>query len=126
MVYIKKIINGLLFSFSGFRFAMQEKAMQLELVGALIAIPTVLWVDKSVVEKVLLIFAVFLIFITELLNSAVERVTDRISLSKHNLSKQAKDIASCAVLFAVINAALVWGIIFWQDFIQFLYVILKL
>jgi diacylglycerol kinase (ATP) len=49
--------------------------------------------------------------ITELVNSAIEAVVDRISLDHHELSKNAKDLGSAAVMLAVILAVLTWGAI---------------
>jgi diacylglycerol kinase (ATP) len=34
-----------------------------------------------------------------------------VSLNRHALSKQAKDLGSAAVLLAVIHACIVWGVI---------------
>jgi diacylglycerol kinase (ATP) len=34
-----------------------------------------------------------------------------VSLERHQLAKRAKDIGSAAVLLALINAAVVWGLI---------------
>jgi len=52
-----------------------------------------------------------LMLITELVNSAIEAVVDRISLDHHELSKNAKDLGSAAVMLAVILAVLTWGAI---------------
>jgi diacylglycerol kinase (ATP) len=63
------------------------------------------------IEKVLLIGSLFIILITELLNSAVEAIVDRVGTEYHELSGRAKDIGSAAVFVALANAAVVWGII---------------
>jgi diacylglycerol kinase (ATP) len=47
----------------------------------------------------------------ELINSAIEAAIDRISLERHPLSKNAKDMGSAAQLVAMTLIALVWGII---------------
>jgi diacylglycerol kinase (ATP) len=49
--------------------------------------------------------------ITELVNSAIEAVVDRISLDHHELSKNAKDLGSAAVMLAVLLAVLTWAVI---------------
>jgi diacylglycerol kinase (ATP) len=46
-----------------------------------------------------------------LLNSAIEAAVDRISLENHALAKRAKDIGSAAVLLALINVPVVWGLV---------------
>jgi diacylglycerol kinase (ATP) len=52
-----------------------------------------------------------LVLIVELLNSAVETVVDRIGTEEHELSGQAKDLGSAAVMLSLLNVPLVWGLI---------------
>jgi diacylglycerol kinase (ATP) len=44
----------------------------------------------------------------ELLNSAIEAVVDRVGSEYHELSGRAKDLASAAVLTALVNIGLTW------------------
>jgi len=59
-------------------------------------------------------FSVLLVLIVELVNSAIEATVDRISLENHRLAKRAKDIGSAAVMLALLNLGLVWGLILAQ------------
>jgi diacylglycerol kinase (ATP) len=52
-----------------------------------------------------------LALIIELINSAIEAVVDRISMERHELSKNAKDMGSAAQFVALSLIALTWGII---------------
>ncbi|HYL88649.1 MAG TPA: diacylglycerol kinase [Burkholderiales bacterium] len=88
-----------------------EDAFRQELILAAILIPAALWVGSGGVQKALLIGSVLLVLIVELLNSAIEATVDRISFENHRLAKRAKDIGSAAVMLALANAALVWGLI---------------
>ena len=65
----------------------------------------------SGVGRALMIAAVLLVLIVELLNSAIEAVTDRISLEDHVLAKRAKDMGSAAVMLALINVPVVWALV---------------
>lgn len=47
----------------------------------------------------------------ELINSAIEATVDRISLERHELSKNAKDMGSAAQFTALTLIVLTWGII---------------
>ncbi len=49
--------------------------------------------------------------IVELFNSAIEAVVDRVSLEKHQLSKNAKDMGSAAQFVALSIIAITWLII---------------
>jgi undecaprenol kinase len=48
----------------------------------------------------------------ECMNTAVERLADRVSLDRHPLIKQAKDCSSAAVLVLAMTSAVVGGIVF--------------
>ena len=71
-------------------------------------VPIALHMPVSGVGKALLVGSVLLVLVAELLNSAVEAVTDRISLEDHVLAKRAKDFGSAAVMLSVINVLVVW------------------
>jgi diacylglycerol kinase (ATP) len=58
-----------------------------------------------------MVASVLLVLIVELLNSAIEAVTDRVSLEDHVLAKRAKDMGSAAVMIALINVPLVWTLV---------------
>jgi len=97
------------YSLQGLRAAFRnEQAFRLEVYALLIVIPAGLSLGDSGVEKSLLIGSWLIVMITELMNSAVEAVVDRIGSEQHELSGRAKDIASAAVMIALILTALTW------------------
>ena len=51
---------------------------------------------------------VVLVLITELLNSGIEAVVDRVSMEHHHLSKMAKDYGSAAVHLSLLLCLGVW------------------
>ena len=59
----------------------------------------------------MLIGSLLIVPIVELLNSAIEANVDRVGLERHELSGWAKDIASAAVFFSIIFAAVIWGLL---------------
>jgi diacylglycerol kinase (ATP) len=72
---------------------------------------TAFWLGVTGFERALMLFAVMLVLVVELLNSAVEAAVDRVSLENHRLAKRAKDIGSAAVFVALANVVVVWGAI---------------
>jgi diacylglycerol kinase (ATP) len=72
------------------------------------------WLARTWEQAALLLGSLLLLLIVELLNSAIEAVVDRVSFERHELSKRAKDIASAAVLMALVLAAGIWGAAVWQ------------
>ncbi|GAB3514775.1 diacylglycerol kinase [Photobacterium alginatilyticum] len=85
-----------------------EAAFRQELVAFLILSPIALFLPVSGLEKLLLIGSVVAVIVIELLNSAIEAVVDRIGMEKHELSGQAKDMGSAAVMLTLIMAILTW------------------
>ncbi|ABE55588.1 diacylglycerol kinase [Shewanella denitrificans OS217] len=109
---IKRIIRATGFSLNGLTLAYRnEAAFRQELVLMAIALPLVLWLDVTYVERILLILGLFIVLIVELLNSAIEAVVDRVGEEIHPLSGQAKDIASAAVMLSLILCATIWCLI---------------
>ncbi|MBV9189017.1 MAG: diacylglycerol kinase [Betaproteobacteria bacterium] len=109
---LKRVLSATKNSIAGLREALRhEDAFRQELILAAILVPAALWVGAGGVQKALLIGSVLLVLIVELLNSAIEATVDRISFENHRLAKRAKDIGSAAVMVALANAALVWGLI---------------
>ncbi len=106
---IARIIDAAGYSYKGFKAAFKhEAAFRQELALLLVLSPVAIWLGDNGVEYALLIGSLLLVLITELLNSAVEAVVDRIGPEHHKLAGRAKDIGSAAVFVALVNAALVW------------------
>lgn len=112
MIYITQILRAFKYSLWGLRFALKERAFQLELMASVPCFAVIFWCDKAKVEKSVLVLTIFVIFIAEVLNTAIERTVDRVSLQRHELSKQAKDIGSFAVLLSIVNFVIIWLVIF--------------
>ncbi|MGV3626900.1 MAG: diacylglycerol kinase [Betaproteobacteria bacterium] len=109
---LKRVWNALFYSIDGMRAALRhEDAFRQEVFLAALLIPAALFTPASGPGKALMIAVVLLVLIVELLNSAVEAAVDRISLENHALAKRAKDIGSAAVLLALINVPVVWGLV---------------
>jgi diacylglycerol kinase (ATP) len=109
---LKRVRSAFFYSMAGLRAALRhEDAFRQEVFLAVLLIPAAFFTPATGTGKALLIAAVLLVLIVELLNSAVEAAVDRISLENHVLAKRAKDIGSAAVLLALINVPVVWGLV---------------
>lgn len=107
-----RIINASRCSLAGVGYAFRhEAAFRQELLLSAVLIPTAFFVADNAVELILLIGPLLLLLMVECLNSAIEAAIDRISLSRHPLSKQAKDLGSAAVMFCILIVALNWAVI---------------
>jgi diacylglycerol kinase (ATP) len=106
---VKRMWNALFYSLDGFSATFKhEDAFRIEVLLALILIPLALHMHVSGIGKALMVGSVLLVLIVDLLNSAIEAATDRISLEDHVLAKRAKDMGSAAVMLSLINVPVMW------------------
>ena len=88
-----------------------EEALRLEIIACTLALPAAWWLGQTGVERALLWGSVVLVFIIELLNTAVEVTVDRISTEHHPLSGLAKDLGSLAVGAGIVLALGIWAFV---------------
>jgi diacylglycerol kinase (ATP) len=106
---VRRLLNATRFTLGGLSAAFRhEEAFRLELLFALVLIPSAFFVPVSGAVKALMVASVLLVLIVELLNSALEAAVDRISLERHPLAQRAKDIGSAAVFLSLVNVGAVW------------------
>ena len=112
---LKRIVNATTYSISGFKSAFRNEAAfrQIILIN-IILIPLSFFLKVTPVEQALMIIVCLLSIIVELFNSAIEAVVDRISLDKHELSKNAKDMGSAAQFVSLVIILVTWLIILLQ------------
>lgn len=104
-----RLWRSLFYSLDGLAAAFRhEEAFRLEVVIALALVPIAVHMPVTGAGKAMMVASVLLVLVVELINSAIEAVTDRVSLEEHILAKRAKDMGSAAVLIALINVPVVW------------------
>ena len=109
---LKRILNASGYSLDGLRAAFTGEAAFRQLVLLnVILVPLTFFLNVSRVEQAVLIAVCLLALIVELINSAIEAAIDRISLDRHPLSKNAKDMGSAAQLVAMTMIGIVWAVI---------------
>ena len=115
----RHIQNAVVYSWAGLKAAWEnEMAFRTETIVIAVLMPFGIWMGETAVQWALLIGSSMLVLITELLNSAVEKVVDRISTEHHILSKQAKDLGSAAAAVSMLTAVTVWGLIAYERFLN--------
>ena len=102
-----KLLKAFLYSLSGIKFLLQERAFLQEIMlGAILFV--LMFFSQNTKSEILYIFSSYcLVLITESLNTCIETVVDRISSEKNLLSKRAKDIGSVAVFFSLVHLGIV-------------------
>lgn len=109
---LDRIIKATRYSWEGLKAAWtHEAAFRQEVLGAAVLIPLGLFLGQNGIERALLLSSVMGVVVTELLNSALEAVVDRVGPEIHPLSKQAKDLGSAAVFVSIAIALITWALI---------------
>lgn len=107
-----RFIKAAEYSWKGLKASFKhEEAFRQELLLVLILAPVGLWLGETGVERALMLGSLLLVLIVELLNSAVEAEVDRHGTEFHKLAGRAKDMGSAAVMISLINVAMIWGLI---------------
>jgi diacylglycerol kinase (ATP) len=106
---IRRVLRACAICARGLRGAFREEAaFRQEILLAVIVIPLGLWLGQTGVERALLVAPMLLVFVVELVNSAVEATVDRIGLERHALAGLAKDMGSAAVFMSLVLLGTVW------------------
>ena len=109
----KKLIKSVYNAFRGIVYAIHsERNLPLHLVGAAAALAASFYFKVGKAELLFVITAIFLVFITEMINTAIEAVVDLKTREFHPLARVAKNVAAGAVLCAALFALVVAYIVF--------------
>jgi diacylglycerol kinase (ATP) len=94
---------------NGLAFAIRsEQAIREELVALALALPLAWLVGVTLMRRLELIAAVALVLIVELLNTAIEKLADRLTTEHDTQIGRVKDMGSAAVGVTLITAGLFW------------------
>ena len=106
---LQRILKAASYSWAGLKAAYKyEASIRQETWLMVVFLPLAFYVGHTNLERILLIGATLLVYIVELLNSAIETAVDHTSLEAHPLAGRAKDIGSAAVFMALINFVFTW------------------
>ena len=90
-----------------------ETAIREEAIAIVLAIPAAFLLTSEGWLRIALIGSVALLLITELLNTSVEKLSDRLTEETDPAIKVVKDLGSAAVFVALLLAAAVWLMALW-------------
>jgi diacylglycerol kinase len=110
---IRNRIKSFSFAFQGLKtfFQTQHNAW-IHVLATIIVIISGNIVGLSSSEWLWISLAIALVFITEMLNTAIEFLTDLVSPDYHPLAKKSKDVAAGAVLVSAIFAVVIGIFVF--------------
>ena len=94
--------NGLAFAFRS------EQAVREEVITLVLAIPLAWVIGATTMRRVELVAAVALVLVVELLNTAIEKLADRLTTDHDPKIGQVKDMGSAAVGVTMVMSGLFW------------------
>ena len=85
-----------------------EEAFRQELIVLALAVPVAFFVSGGSLYALTLIGVLLMVLVVELLNTAIEKLSDFITPAQDERIGRIKDMGSAAVGLAIIAAALIW------------------
>ena len=112
--YLKNRLNSFGYAFKGIAAAFwYEPNMKLHVLGAAEAIFLGWFFEIKNAEWCWIVAAIGLVWMAEIFNTAVEKLTDQVSPQYNQLAGRVKDLAAGAVLIAALTALAIGLMIFW-------------
>ena len=99
---MKKIFSNLINSINGLKITLKQHSFIIEVVGGLILIPYLIIAELDNILKLIIITIYFLLLAFELINTAIEKLSDKISKNFDSDIKKIKDISSASVFIILI------------------------
>lgn len=98
---LKKAISGIWYGVK------TQRNIKIQIVVAILVIIVGIFLRLNITEFIFITFAIMLVVITEMVNTAIETVVNLCTAQYHNLAKIAKDVAAGAVVLAAVNAIII-------------------
>ena len=107
---LQRLIDATGYSLAGLRAAWRhEAAFRQETALLVVLLPAAFWLGRGPLDYALLVGSCLVVLVAELLNSAIEALTDRVGEERHELSGRAKDLGSAAVFVSLVLVGVVWA-----------------
>ncbi len=119
--YFKKQFQSFGYAFSGLGVMLSDYNIYIHIPAAIFATTLSFVFQISSLEWVSILSAIAFVWITEILNTALEKLVDLVSPEKNKLAGQIKDLSASAVLIATFYAVLVGIIVFGERILEFLH-----
>ena len=106
---VKRLWQATINSWNGLIAVTQsEEAFRQEVALLAVGAPLAFFLTADVGERFALIGVIIFLMIVELLNTAIEKLSDRVTLKNDPAIKRVKDMGSAAVGLSLLAAAAVW------------------
>ncbi len=110
---LEKRVESFKYALNGLKIVfIEEHNARIHLIVSLIVIACGFIFHISTVEWIIICFAIGLVISMEIINSAIENLSDFVSPEHHKLIKKVKDLSAAAVLVCTISSVVIGILIF--------------
>jgi len=100
-IALKNALNGIKYVF------VNEKNLKIQLLIGIIVVLFGLLLKISLIEWGIVVTIIFMVFFSEIVNTAIENVVDMITIEYSEKAKIAKDVSAGAVVLSAFNAIII-------------------
>jgi len=112
---VQRILRATIHTLNGLRaVTASEAAFRQELAVLAIAVPVAFLIAADGWKRLALIAVIVLVLVVELLNTAIEKLADRVTLEQDPIIGRVKDMGSAAVGLSLLLAGLFWLLALWD------------
>jgi len=110
---ISNRIRSFGFAFNGLKILIKEEHnSRIHLIAAILIVLAGFYFQISMMEWLAITFAIGFVIVLEIINSAIENISDFISPEKNDSIKKIKDLAAAGVLISALTALVIGFIVF--------------
>ncbi len=110
---VKSRVISFRYAFRGIAHLFKEEHNSwIHITATILVVAAGIWLKLSLPEWLLVVFAIGIVFVAEIFNSALENLGDAISTERNEKIGKAKDLAAAGVLVAAFAAAIIGLLIF--------------
>jgi len=110
---IQARLKSFVYAFEGVMYFIKHEAQALiHLIAIVAVIGAGYWFNITLTEWIAVVFAIGIVISAEMLNTAIEKLTDMVSPQINEQAKIVKDLAAGAVLIASLTAFIIGLIVF--------------
>jgi diacylglycerol kinase (ATP) len=118
---VQRILRATIHTLNGLRAVIaSEAAFRQELAVLIAAIPLAFLIATDNWKRLLLVALIVFVMVVELLNTALEKLADRVTLEHDPVIGRVKDMGSAAVGLSLLLAGLFWLLAIWERIAAFL------
>jgi diacylglycerol kinase (ATP) len=123
---VKKLLDSFNYAIEGIIYSVRtQRNMKIHMVAAIVVLIGCFFYDVTKLELIAVTYAITMVLVCEMLNTAIESTVDATTNYYHPLAKIAKNVAAGAVLISAVNAVFVGYMVFGDKLKPFTFEMMK-